>query len=523
MPDIVLATLNARWIHASFGLRCLRSNLGPLRERSVIREFDVKQRPLDVVEGLLEDSPRIVALGVYIWNATQSREVVALLKRVAPEIFVVVGGPEVSHETEAQEICSLADCTLRGEADLAFSLLCAEVLAGRPPAKVIDAPLPEMAQLAWPYDEYGDGDVAQRIVYVEASRGCPFSCEFCLSSLDVPVRAAPLPGFLQQMQRLLERGAQHLKFVDRTFNLSIGTGRAILEFFAERLRPGLFLHFEMIPDRLPEALREVITRFPPGVLQFELGIQTFDPATSARISRRQDVAKIEANLRWLVERSRVHVHADLIAGLPGEDLATFGAGFDRLWRLRPHEIQVGILKRLRGTPIVRHDTEHGVRWSEEPPYEVLATNVLPFAELQRLRRFARYFDLVANSGRFPQTVALLMDQPSPFAAFLAFADWLFARTGATHGIAAHRLAELLFEHLGQAAGHARDYASHRPNDWPEFLRRFMPGQEHGASGSVRGRGRQATMADVAPPTARRQARHREGQNAQAERLPDRSP
>ncbi len=479
MTDIVLATHNARWIHAAFGLRCLRANLGVLRERSAVLEFTLETRAADAVEQILLHRPRIVGIGVYVWNAAVSREVVAMLRRIAPEVVVVVGGPEVSHECEQQPIGVAADYVICGEGDLAFAALCERLLRGeRPEPRIIAAPPPHFEQLASPYDEYTDADIAHRIVYVEASRGCPFTCEFCLSALEVPVRQVPLPAFLADLDRLFRRGLRHFKFVDRTFNLNLQVARAILEFFRERLGPGLFVHFEMIPDRFPAALRDQVAAFPPGVLQFEVGIQTFDPEVSTRIARRQDVARLEDNLRWLHEHTGVHVHADLIVGLPGETLAQFGIGFDRLVALRPHEIQVGILKRLRGTPIVRHDDDWQVVWSEAPPYEVLQSRSLTFPELQRLKRFARYWDLVANSGRWPATLRLLLGA-APFARFLQFADWLFDTEQTTHGIQKHRLAAALFAWLTtagaaseSAAGTALadDYARGDRHDWPEFLR-----------------------------------------------------
>src|SRR6185312_5631794 len=191
-----------------------------------------------------------------------SLRLVADLKRVRPDVIVVLGGPEVSHETEQQEICRLADYVITGEADLAFAELCRKLLAGtRPLMKVIPADLPKMEDLVLPYDLYDAQDVAHRVIYVEASRGCPFRCEFCLSSLDVPVRNVPLEPFLAELQKLLDRGVRQFKFVDRTFNLNLNTSRAILKFFLERYRPGLFVHFEMIPDRLPEPLRELIRQF----------------------------------------------------------------------------------------------------------------------------------------------------------------------------------------------------------------------------------------------------------------------
>jgi radical SAM superfamily enzyme YgiQ (UPF0313 family) len=488
MSEIVLTTLNARYAHAAFGLRYLLANLGELRPRARILEFEIHQRPVDVIEAILAQHPRIVGLGVYIWNAAPATQLVAELKRVRPDIWVVLGGPEVSFETDAQPIVRHADYVVTGEADLAFAELCRQLLqaglaAPQEPsagARILPAPVPEFGQLALPYDLYTDEDIAHRVIYVEASRGCPFTCEFCLSSLDIPVRSAPLEPFLAAMQSLLDRGVRQFKFVDRTFNLNLKTSRAILEFFAERYRPGLFLHFEMIPDRLPEALRELIRRFPPGALQFEVGIQTFNEQVAALISRRQDNAKVEANLRWLREQTGVHVHTDLIAGLPGEAWGSFAAGFDRLVGLRPHEIQIELLKRLRGTPITRHDREWGMRYSPHPPYEVLQTRLIDFSAMQRLRRFARYWDLVANSGNFIETTPMIWDGGSPFAGFQRFSDWMYARAGRTHGIALDRLAEYLFEFLTIEAGRdetevavamARDYRRAGRAALPAVLRR----------------------------------------------------
>ncbi|MDP9174406.1 MAG: B12-binding domain-containing radical SAM protein [Planctomycetota bacterium] len=483
VPDIVLTTLNARYAHAAFGLRYLMANLGPLQPRARLLEFDINQRPLDIIESILAENPRIVGIGIYIWNVAPATQLVAELKRIRPDIIIILGGPEVSHETAEQEICRLADYVITGEADLVLQDLCGKLLAGqRPLMRTIAATLPEFSQLSLPYDFYDDVDLAQRVIYVEASRGCPFKCEFCLSSLDVPVRNAPLEDFLAAMAKLMDRGARQLKFVDRTFNLNLNLSRAILEFFLERYSPGLFLHFEMIPDRLPQPLRELIRRFPPGALQFEVGIQTFNPEVAARISRRQDVARLSENLRFLRRETGVHVHADLIAGLPGEDLASFGAGFDQLVALDPQEIQVGILKRLRGTPIVRHDAEWGMVYSPYPPYEILQTKTIDFATMHRLRRFARYWDLVANSGNFIQTAPLLWRQGSPFKSFMQFSDWLFIQIGKNHGIALARLAELLLQYLVEECNQPgpevaqklwEDYHRAGRSDRPVFLRKYL--------------------------------------------------
>jgi len=557
MPEIVLATFNAKYIHASFGLRCLRANLDELRARSALVEFTIGERPLDVAERILELEPRIVALGVYVWNVAPTTELVALLKRLQPELVVILGGPEVSHEPEAQEIVRLADCTIRGEGEVLLPEICRAVLAGGAvPAKIVAAPPPDLAAVVLPYDEYTEDDLAHRLVYVEASRGCPFSCEFCLSSLDDGVRQYPLEAFLAAMDRLLARGVRHFKFVDRTFNLHLPTSRRILGFFLARMaeaggepavgeqlsvgpggggpvsdrsyvsappapagaeagatpiaarqpptadRPpatvhcppstarryaGLFLHFEMIPDRLPPELRELLARFPAGSLQLEVGIQSFDPAVTAAIDRRQDLARLEENFRFLRERTQAHVHADLIVGLPGETVAGFAAGFDRLVALGPQEIQVGLLKKLRGAPIARHDAAEAMLYSPAPPYEILRNRLIDFPTMQRLRRFARYWDLVGNSGNFVETLPLFWrgapsagaravaaapgaaarsangpsgpDGPggrdrtggtgaaSPFAEFLHFCDWFYAREGRHHALALSRTMERVFGFL----------------------------------------------------------------------------
>ncbi len=452
--EIVLATVNARFIHAAVGLRYLYANLGELQGCARILEFDLKQGAEQVVEEILARGPVIVGLGVYIWNAVISCEIVRSLKRRAPEVRVVLGGPEVSFEWESQEIVRWADHLITGEADLAFAGLCRRVLGGEEGIpKVIGAGLPDLGVVVFPYEHYTAADLRHRVLYVEASRGCPFTCEFCLSSLDVPVRSFPLERFLEGMEGLLERGARVFKFVDRTFNLSQRVSRAIVAFFRERWREGMFLHFEMVPDRMPLALMEDLGWFPAGAVQLEVGIQTFDLGTATNIRRRQDYGKLEANLRYLRERTGVHIHADLIVGLPGETWESFGCGFDRLVAMGPQEIQVGMLKRLRGTPIVRHDEEYAMRYCAEPPYEILSNRDFSEEAVMRMRRFAKYWDLVANSGRFRETLPRLWEgMAGPFVGFMAFSDWLGGRLGRLHSIPLADLAEQLFRYLEEERG-----------------------------------------------------------------------
>jgi radical SAM superfamily enzyme YgiQ (UPF0313 family) len=441
MAQIVLATINARYVHASLGLRYIAANMGELREETAIVEFVLGARANDMAEQLLARNPRIVGLGVYIWNVEETTRLVAALKAVAPEIIVVVGGPEASFETESQRICALADFVITGWGDLAFPRLCGHLLSGdRPSGKIVAGGQPALADIRMPYQEFTDEDIARRFVYVEASRGCPFKCEFCLSSLDKTAWPFNLEDFMAELARLHERGARHFRFVDRTFNLKASTGARILEFFLERLDERLFVHFEVIPDHLPDQLKAAIARFPAGALQFEIGIQTWNEEVQALVSRRQNNAKAEANLAWLRRETNALIHVDLIAGLPGEDLDSFGKGFDRLFALEPHEIQVGILKRLRGTPISRHTESFGMRYNPDAPYNVLQTDRISFVDMQRVSRFARYWDMVGNSGRFRRAVSLLTDR-APYARFMRFSDWLYRTTSKTHEIALERLYE----------------------------------------------------------------------------------
>ena len=467
--------------------------MGALRPQTMLLEFTINDNPVDMLSAILEQAPRIVGFGIYIWNVEQTTRLIADLKRVRPQTIVVLGGPEVSYDTDGQAILALADYLITGEGDHAFRELCAQLLDSaaasgtsllQAPAipKIIHAPVPQLDQIQLPYDLYSDEDIANRVIYVEASRGCPFTCEFCLSALEIPVRLFELNQFLAAMQTLFDRGARQFKFVDRTFNLNLRVSRAILQFFLDRCEPGLFLHFEMIPDRLPESLRELIVKFPPGVLQFEIGVQSFNDDVSLLISRPQDNVKLEENFRFLRDHSGVHIHADLIVGLPGETLESFGHGFDRMFALRPQEIQVGILKRLKGTPIVRHDAEWQMVYSPSPPFEILSNRLLNFATLHRLRRFARYWDLIGNSGNFTATLRLMIDdRTSAFECLLRFSDWLYARERRRHGISLIRLFERLFEfltsedqHLPQAVAETlwNDYTRGGRRDRPAFLKQF---------------------------------------------------
>jgi radical SAM superfamily enzyme YgiQ (UPF0313 family) len=489
---IVLATLNAKYIHASLGLRYLLANMdvhggAGLKAQTQLCEFVIAQRPLQIVEELLALEPRIIGLGVYIWNVVETTQVVALLKALRPDIKVVLGGPEVSFETDHQEICRLADHVITGWGDVSFPKLCRALLDGpQPLMKVIAGEQPALDAIALPYKEYTPEDLAKRLLYVEASRGCPFKCEFCLSSLDKTAWAFDLDAFMAEMETLYQRGARNFKFVDRTFNLKVDFSVRILQFFLSRLTPDLFIHFEVVPDSLHDKLKALIAQFPAGSLQFEVGIQSFNPEVQQRISRKQDNTKTADNLRWLVTHSKAHVHADLIFGLPGETLDSFAEGFDRLYELAPHEIQFGILKRLRGTPITRHTSDYAMVYEPQTPYTILQNSTVDFATMQRIKRFARYWDLVVNSGRFSSGLKLLLSGGSAFHHFLNFSDWLWQTTGKTHEFAQEKLVDLMHQYLTQACGMGSaqvqatllaDYLASGARGRPQCLTAILGGQQ----------------------------------------------
>jgi len=488
-PRIVLATLNARYIHASLGLRYLLANLdqhgGPgLRAITQLREYTISRPASEVVADLLTTlgdanepagAVQIVGFGVYIWNVTQTLAVIRLLKAARPDVKLVLGGPEVSHETDQQAITQLADFVIAGWGDVSFAKLCRALIHGpQPLMKVIAGEQPDLADITLPYAEYSDADLVNRLLYVEASRGCPFKCEFCLSSLDKTAWAFGLDRVLAELEVLYQRGARNFKFVDRTFNLKVDHSVRILQFFLDKLTGladgQLFLHFEVIPDHLPDRLKAMLAQFPPGVLQLEVGVQSLNVVVQQTISRRQDNATTETNLRWLRAHSHAHIHADLIFGLPGETLQSFADGFDQLLAIGPHEIQLGILKRLRGAPVARHTDVHGMVYDPEPPYTVLHTGVVDADTVQRFTRLVRYWDLLANSGRFSRTLVLLLQTPpanvigslggneaekasaqtSPFWRFWLLSNWLWQRLGSTHKLTPELLVDVLFEVLSQS-------------------------------------------------------------------------
>jgi radical SAM superfamily enzyme YgiQ (UPF0313 family) len=513
LKDIVLTTINAKWIHPSLALRLLKANLGSLETQCEIIEFNLRQPLCEKTESLLAASPRILGISVSIWNHLATIELLEELEKKweacdVQRPIVVLGGPEVSHLPDDAKIFEYTDYIIRGEGETAFCVLCESILqkeneticagtqspAGSGWLAGIDARFGvaalaiqpyvasealrtrtknlnfnlhnNLSEIKTTYHLYTDEDISKKLIYVESTRGCPFECDFCLSAVKSneqsdnkqsgKVREFPLESFLADMDLLVKRGAKTFKFLDRTFNTNINRAIKICDFFLqkmeERKKMGhspFVVHFEMVPLLFPQELCETLAKFPPDSLRLEIGIQTLNPEVSAQIHRpgwRNNSINPEKELetlRFLREKTNAIIHADLIAGLPGEDLESFGRGFDRLWQAVSEEgsaaqkqemkhprveIQLGILKQLPGTPISHHNETFGMRYNCQPPYEIEETSSISTADLQRLKNFARFWEQIVNRG------LLYLGKGSVFEKYMALSDALLAHFGRNWGI-----------------------------------------------------------------------------------------
>ena len=426
-------------------LRYLYANLKELRSKAKILEFVINQNVQDLAEKILAHDPKIVVLSTYIWNASDMHELLHVMKKVRPETTVIMGGPEISHFPHRVDY-SLADYFISGEGEITLYKLCGAILRGSAPKERLhQGEAVDVNAIELPYRYYSDHDIANRYIYVESSRGCPFLCEFCLSSIDKKMRYFDLDTILREFETLWSRGVRDFKFIDRTFNLNMRYANAILDFFLEK-EPPYFAHFEVIPESFPDELKEKLARFPKGSLQLEIGIQTLNAKVAKRINRPLHFEKIKSNIRYLEKHTQAHLHLDLIVGLPGESVESFGSNLNTLTALSESEIQVGILKKLSGTTLERHDREFGMRFSDIPPYDLLQNDLIDFAQMQQMKRFARFWDLYYNSGNFRNTVKLLFGS-DVFTNFYDFSLWIYRETASTWQISLERLARMLFRYL----------------------------------------------------------------------------
>lgn len=455
---ILLATLHAKYVHASLALPCLAAACeGLAGVETVIREFTVNEPSERVLRAAVAVEADTVAFSCYIWNVEATLRLASDLKKVRPETVILLGGPEASHGTfELMERNPAIDVVIRGEGEETFRewvevlredrqaeawpvrLARVDGLTFRADGDIIAtpdrAPLASLDAIPSPFAA-GLVDLAKPLVYYESSRGCPFSCAFCMSSLEKGVRSFSMARIRSDLGLLLTAGTTTIKFVDRTFNYDAARANAIWEFILAENR-GSRCHFEIAADLLTDENFALLRTVPPGLFRFEIGVQSGKPETLARVGRKSDLARLFANVRRLVAETAIVIHLDLVAGLPGEDYAGFLASLQQLFdALRPDEawwgaargtlaesgsttaiaahpeprchIQVEPLKVLKGSPMRTIAAAEGYAFSSTPPYQILRTPSLTFAEICRITAIARLLDLFFNNGRFAASLALV--------------------------------------------------------------------------------------------------------------------
>ncbi len=386
---------------------------------------------------------------MYIWNVCFTAAAMRVLRQAAPEVILVAGGPQLVPDDPDDEIKTLADMVVYGEGETVIEQVFTELLAGQK-LQNVTVETPDLNHVCLPYELYSEHDLEQRLTYVETSRGCPFHCAYCTSAASGGIRYFPLERLLPAFKTLLERGARQLKFLDRSFNRGGEHALAVLDYLLTLPLEQRVLHFEFTPERLSTAWRARLLRFAPGTLHLEVGVQTWNLNVARRIRRMLNRRIAEETLTFLIRTAKADVHADLIIGLPGETEQSFAEGFDHLVRLAPAELQVGLLKSLPGTEIRAKAAAEGLVFAPDPPYEVLATQEIPFAAMQRLARFARCWDLLYNRKRFLTAAPLFWSGGlSPYAAVMRLTDRLYARFGRLHALAPARIAEALLAESDQ--------------------------------------------------------------------------
>jgi anaerobic magnesium-protoporphyrin IX monomethyl ester cyclase len=417
----ILTTLHSKYIHASLALPCLAAYCGPECGEIAVREFTVHEPREAILAALLREEPAVVGFSVYLWNRRESFDLIDALAAARPDLRLVVGGPEVSFDgaelfTRHPGLTAL----VRGEGEEPLRALLAAWAKGTEPGEVPrliwrcgpvlvegpdGPPLAELDAIPSPF-QAGLVELDRGLVYYETSRGCPFRCAFCLSARDQQVRTFSPERVRADLDWLMAREVPQVKLVDRTFNSDPHRAREIFAFILAHNRSTRF-HFEIAAHLLDDETLALLDRVPAGLFQFEIGVQSTLEATLRSIERPVALARLEQTVRRLRQAGRVHLHLDLVAGLPGEGYADFRASLDRVAALAPDHLQVELVKLLPGTPLRERAATLGLRFDPHPPYTVLATAELDFAGLERIRRVSRLLDLTWNAGCFPTFLAVL--------------------------------------------------------------------------------------------------------------------
>jgi radical SAM superfamily enzyme YgiQ (UPF0313 family) len=452
--NIILSTLNAKFIHASLAVRYLHAYTADIATSSRIQEYNINQHADDIAADLYAAEPDVIGFACYIWNIGATLQVINILKKVKPTLQIVLGGPEVSFDPAAvltKNPC--VDYIIAGEGEGAFRELI-QTLQGNGDLKKVkglayrDAGvvtiteqrglLENLDDIPWPYR---DLELLQdKIIYYECTRGCPFNCQYCLSSTIQGVRYFSGERVKRDLNRLIAAGVKQVKFVDRTFNCHRQYALEIFRYLASQDGQTNF-HFEIAADLLDDETLGFLVTVPPGKFQFEIGVQSTHGPTLALIQRKTDWDRVRHAVEILTQAGNIHLHLDLIAGLPGESYQQFQQSFNDVFMLHPGRLQLGFLKMLKGSGVRQRAQDFDYVFMDEPPYEVLGNRHISYRELLRLKRIEDLLEKYANSHKFDTALqyVLVHQETNPFIFFEAFAEYWLGR--AYHKIA-HRQKEL---------------------------------------------------------------------------------
>lgn len=424
--NVVLSTLNSKFIHSSLALRYLKAYGEAHGQAYDIVEYTINMPVLHILSDITEHDIDILGFACYIWNIEMTLHVVDMVKAVRPDIKIVLGGPEVSFTAdELLERCPNIDYIVQGEGEEAFHALVTALqlgndgldpvipgVRGRRDSSILGSleavEVSDLSSIPFPYTEEDMEDLEHKIIYYESSRGCPFSCQYCLSGNKNTVRFFPQERTLEELQWFIDHGVKQVKFVDRTFNCAPHHHRPLMEFMRDS-DTDMNFHLEMEPELMTEWETNILCETPPGRIQIEVGVQSTHKKTLDAINRYNDWPYIQKSIRPIIQAGRTHVHMDLIVGLPHEDFNRFGQSFNDLFSLQPHALQIGFLKLLKGSG-VRRMREYKYVADPLAPYEVLSTHVLPYDDVRFLKYFEDVFERFYNSERFRTTFGYIGQQ-----------------------------------------------------------------------------------------------------------------
>lgn len=425
--NILLAAVNAKYIHSNPAVFSLRSCTGAYRACVTIAEYTINQQPSFILQDIYQRHPHVIAFSCYIWNRTLIGQIICDLHKILPDTDIWAGGPEVSYRPEETMDAWKLRGVMAGPGEGSFSHLVSAYVQGTAdqlPAVLDVTNTPRLLLDEIPFWQEELTDVTHRIIYYESSRGCPFSCSYCLSSIDKTMDFRSVSRVCQELDFFLERKVPQVKFIDRTFNCSKKHALPILRHLLEHDNGITNFHFEIAADLLDEDYLELLAQMRPGAVQLEIGIQSTHPTTIAAIDRKMDFAKVAAAVRRIRSWQNIHIHLDLIAGLPFEDLPTFQTSFQEVYDLRPTQLQLGFLKVLKGSAMESRAPEYDLLYSSQPPYEVLSTKWLSYEDICRLKQVEEVLEIYYNSGQFAHTLDFLHPYfETSYAMYDALASW----------------------------------------------------------------------------------------------------